>query len=115
MQTRRLGDGQTLFGVPRQNFTVARVKRDIFGRSSIGAIFVNRQGSLFTDATGRASETRYHRAAGVDAEFNLTDRFRINAFLMGTSNPGVKSSFLSGRVDTRYEDDNFRFIGDDNS
>lgn len=111
VQTRRLGDQTTSFGVPSQNFTVARVKRDIFGRSSIGAMFVNRQGSLFTDATGRADETRYHRAAGIDAEFNLTDRLRVHTFLMGTANPGAKSSFLSGRVDTRYEDDNFRFIG----
>lgn len=111
VQTRKLGDQQTQFGVPRQNFTVARVKRDIFGRSSIGAIFVNRQGSPFTAATGLASESRFHRSAGIDAEINFTNRFRVNAFLMGTSNPGVKSSFLSGRVDSVYEDKNFRFIG----
>src|SRR5215216_4341258 len=42
VQTRQLGDQKTLFGVPRQQFTIARVKRDILGRSSIGAIFVNR-------------------------------------------------------------------------
>ncbi|MBX3295860.1 MAG: carbohydrate binding family 9 domain-containing protein [Acidobacteria bacterium] len=109
--TRQLGDQQSVFGIPRQQFTVARVKRDIFGRSSIGAMFVNRQGGQFTSVADPAGLTRYHRAAGVDAELNITDHFRVHTFLMGTVNPGVKSSFLSGRVDSRYEDDNFRFIG----
>lgn len=109
--TRQLGDQQSVFGIPRQQFTVARVKRDIFGRSSIGAMVVNRQGGQFTNVADPTGETRYHRAAGVDMELNLTDHFRVHTFLMGTANPGVKSSFLSGRIDSRYEDDNFRFIG----
>ncbi len=111
VQTRQLGDQQTRFGVPRQQFTVARVKRDIFGHSSVGAMLVNRQGSAFTHATGDAQSTRYNRAAGIDTELNLTDNLRVNAFLMGAASPGVRSSFLSGRVDTRYEDDRFRLIG----
>ena len=104
VQTRRLGDPQTGFGVPRQQYTVARVKRDILKRSFVGAMFVNRQGA--TSATG----TRYNRSAGVDAEFNLTDHYLIKAFLMGTATPGVRSSFLSGRVDSRFENNRFRFI-----
>jgi hypothetical protein len=110
VETRKLGDQNSPFGVPRQNFTVARVKRDIFGRSYIGGIFVNRQGSPYTDATGLASESRYHRAAGIDAEINFTNHLRTYMMLMGTANPGIRSSFLSGRVDTRFENDNLRFI-----
>jgi hypothetical protein len=101
VQSRALGnlvDGQ---GVPRQQFTVARVKRDILRRSSIGAMLVNRQGG---------TTTRYNRAAGVDALLNLSDHWRINAFLMGTATPGIRSSFLSGRVDSRYENNLVRFI-----
>jgi hypothetical protein len=101
---RRLGDPATGFGVPRAQFTVARVKRDILKRSSVGAMFVNRQGA--TSATG----TRYNRSAGIDAEFNLTDHYLIKAFLMGTATPGVRSSFLSRRVDSRFENNRFRFI-----
>lgn len=104
VQTRKLGDASTPFHVPRAQFTVARLKRDIFKRSSIGAMFVNRQGAI--SATG----TRYNRAAGVDAEFNITDHYQIRAFLMGTATPGVRSSFHSGRVDSRFENDLFRFI-----
>jgi hypothetical protein len=104
VQTRRLGEPATGLGIPRQHFTVARVKRDILRRSFVGAMFVNRQGSVV------AGGTRYNRAGGVDAEFNLTDHYQIKAFLMGTATPGVRSSFLSGRVDSRFENNLFRFI-----
>src|SRR6185436_16725620 len=53
----------------------------------------------------------YNRGAGVDLELNLTDHWLVKGFLMGTATPGVRSSFLSGRVDSRYEDDGFRLIG----
>jgi len=104
VQTRKLGDSNTPFHVPRAQFTVARVKRDIFERSSIGAMFANREGAI------SAGGNRYNRAAGVDAEFNLSDHYQVRAFLMGTATPGVRSSFLSGRIDSRFENDLFRFI-----
>jgi len=86
-------------GVPRQQFTVARVKRDVFGRSSIGAMFVNREGGV---------DTRYNRAAGVDALINLSDHWQIITFLMATDTPGLRSSFVSGRVGSYFENDLFR-------
>jgi hypothetical protein len=46
----------------------------------------------------------------VDAEFNLTDHYQLKAFLMGTAAPGVRSGFLSGRVDSVFENNLFRFI-----
>ncbi len=104
VQTRRLGDSASEFHVPRTQFTVARVKRDIFERSSIGAMFVNRQGAI------SAQGPQYHRSGGIDAEFNLSDHYQLKAFLMGTANPGVRSSFLSGRIDSRFENNLFRFI-----
>lgn len=104
VQTRKLGDERSIFHVPRQQFTIARVKRDLFERSYVGAMFVNREGA--TAANG----TRYNRGAGIDAEFNLTDHYQLKAFLMGTATPGVRSSFLSGRIDSRFENDLWRFI-----
>src|SRR5215813_9573874 len=52
VQTRKLGEEFSPFGVPRQQFTVARVKRDILERSYIGAMFVNRQGATSAGGTG---------------------------------------------------------------
>ena len=104
VQTRSLGDSDTPFHVPHAQFTVARVKRDLVERSTIGAIFVNRQGAV------SAQGTSYNRGAGIDAEFNLSDHYQIRTFLMGTATPGVRSSFHSGRIDSRFENDLFRFI-----
>ncbi len=104
VQTRSLGDAASPFHIPRAQFTVARVKRDIFERSSIGAIFVNRQGAV------SAESTPYNRGAGIDAEFNLSDHYQVRAFLMGTATPGVRSSFHSGRIDSRFENDLFSFV-----
>jgi len=104
VQTRKLGNPALGFGVPRQQFTIARVKRDLFERSYIGAMFVNREGASSVNGT------RYNRGAGIDAEFNITDHYQLKAFLMGTATPGVRSSFLSGRIDSRYENDLWRFI-----
>ena len=101
VQQRQLGDPAGI-GIPRQQFTVARVKRDIFKRSYIGFILLNRQGGV-THA--------YNRAAGVDAEFNLTDYWKIQAFLAATATPGLRSGFLTGRIQTEYETDRFRLIG----
>jgi hypothetical protein len=97
--TREVGDLTSDSGIPRQQYTVARVKRDVFGRSSVGAMFVNREGGV---------ETPYNRAAGIDALINLTDHWQVISFLMGTGTPGVRSSFLSGRVGSYFEDDRFR-------
>jgi Domain of unknown function (DUF5916)/Carbohydrate family 9 binding domain-like len=104
VQTRKLGNSASGFGIPRQHFTVARIKRDILKRSFIGAMFVNRQGA--TSSGG----TPYNRGAGIDAEFNLTDHYLVKAFLMGTATPGVRSSFVSARIDSRFENNLWRFI-----
>ena len=104
VQTRKLGNPASGFGIPRQQFTVARIKRDILQRSFIGAMFVNRQRA--TSVGG----TQYNRGAGVDSEFNLTNHYTLKAFLMGTATPGLHSSFLSGRLDSRFENELWRFI-----
>lgn len=104
IQTRELGHPATGFGIPRNHFTVLRVKRDILKRSSIGAMLVNRQGAQF--AGGRP----YNRAAGFDIELKPTEHYQLKAFLAGTATPGVRSSFGSGRVDSIFENDLFRFI-----
>ncbi|MGH9670219.1 MAG: DUF5916 domain-containing protein [Terriglobales bacterium] len=100
VQQRQLGDPAGI-GIPRQQFTIARVKRDVFKRSYIGAMVVKRQGGV-THA--------YNRGAGVDAEFNVTDYWQIKGFLMGTATPGLHSGFLSGRIQSNYETDRYRLI-----
>ena len=104
VQTRKLGDTSTAVGIPRQQFSVLRVKRDILKRSYIGAILVNRQG-----ATTGGGES-YNRVGGADAEFNLTDHYKVKAFWMGSATPGVRSGAGSSRLESIFENDLYRFI-----
>ena len=78
------------------NFSVMRVQREV-GRSSYGAIFVNRQG------TGAHSVGEDHnRAYGVDANIQLTKNQRLSTFLARTDTParatGPTGSDYSGRA-----------------
>src|SRR6267378_4053282 len=104
VQTRKLGEDSTGPGIPRQQFTVLRVKRDILKRSYIGAILVNRQG-----ATAIAGGS-YNRVGGADAEFNVTDHYKLKAFWMGSATPGVRSGAGSSRIESIFENDLYRFI-----
>jgi len=104
VQTRKLGGASTGLGIPRQQFTVLRVKRDILRRSYVGAILVNRQGAT---AVGGSS---YNRVGGADAEFNLTDHYKVKAFWMGSATPGIRSSAGSSRLESIFENDLYRFI-----
>jgi hypothetical protein len=104
VQTRKLGETSTGLGIPRQQFTVLRLKRDILKRSYVGAILVNRQGAT-TVGGGH-----YNRVGGADAEFNLTDHYQLKAFWMGSATPGVRSSAGSSRIESIFENDLYRFI-----
>ena len=104
VQTRKLGENTKTLSIPRQQFTVLRVKRDILKRSYIGAILVNRQGAT------AASGSSYNRVGGADAEFNLTDHYTLKAFWMGSATPGVRSSAGSSRIESIFENDLYRFI-----
>jgi hypothetical protein len=59
-------------GTPRTNFSVVRLKRDIFERSSIGAMFTNR--SVSADGSGA------NRAYGVDGTFAFLENLQINTY-----------------------------------
>ena len=104
VQTRKLGEASTGLGIPRDQFTVLRIKRDVLKRSFIGGIFVNRQGA--TSSAGNS----YNRVAGVDSEFNLTDHYKATAFWMGSATPGVHSSYGSSRLQSIFENSLYRFI-----
>jgi hypothetical protein len=79
------------------NFSVLRLQREV-GRSSYGAIFVNRQG---TGALSIGDD--YNRAYGFDANWQLTTNQRVSAFIARTDSPetratGPRGSDYSGRA-----------------
>ncbi|MEE2823000.1 MAG: DUF5916 domain-containing protein [Acidobacteriota bacterium] len=74
---------------PTNNFTVARIKRNILNQSELGAIFINRQSNSSGD---------YNRTYGVEAKFRFWQDFRIVSFLAATQTPGMVKDNLAGRI-----------------
>jgi hypothetical protein len=93
IQTERTTDARTgTLVAPANNFGVVRLQRQV-GRSSFGAIFVNRHAS--GETAGRA---RDNRAYGVDAVLQLTPNGKLFTFLARTDSPGTLGSDLAGRA-----------------
>ncbi len=78
-------------GIPGQNFTVATVQRQVFGRSNIGFIFVNREttsDASFENVDDEDELSAYNRVAGLD--FNLAsndNKWRGKAFYHQSFSP----------------------------
>lgn len=81
MQTRGLKDV-----APGNNFMVARVSREMPGRSGFGGLFVNRQSTGETRPAGVAD---HNRTYAVDGRKGLGKYTQITGFLAGTSTPGI--------------------------
>lgn len=104
MQTEGVG----ALGLRPQNFAVAAVQRQVFARSNISAIFVNRQG--FAGKSPDAQD--YNRTAGLDFNFATADnRWRGKAFYHHTFDPqssdrkgaqAVWLSYATQRWDLQY-------------
>jgi hypothetical protein len=81
------------------NFSVVRLRRDIFGRSTIGALFENRSRSL----TGQGS----NQAWGVDGSFGLTDDLSVVAYYAQTKTDALTGLDASYRSQVSYDTDLF--------
>ncbi len=78
MQTERVGSSSA------NNFTAARVNKDLRNRSSLGAMFVNRTG------TGAAAgDDNYNRTYSVDGKLGLREAVTVSAFAARTQTPGL--------------------------
>jgi hypothetical protein len=80
------------FGRPGDNFFVSRYSRDVFRRSRVGALFINK------DTVGGSA--RYNRTMGVDANLALSRNLQVNSFLAKTATPGLDGRDMSfyGRI-----------------
>ena len=101
VQTRGRGMSGEI-GIPRQQFTVGRMKAGILKRSYVGAMIVNREGGVPND---------YNRGFGADTTLNLSDHFRVIGILMATATPGLNSDTHSARVQAEYKNDLWTFNG----
>lgn len=86
-------------GVMGTNFTVLRMKRDILGRSSIGALFTNRSVSLTGDGA--------NRVYGVDASFAFFQNLEMGAYWAKTETPTITTGDESWQTAISYEGDRY--------
>lgn len=83
---------------PANNFTVARVSRELPNRSSLGAIFVNRQ------STGDGADPDdANRTYGVDGRWGIGQYGEISGILAGTSTPGLDGDQYAYKFSARYD------------
>lgn len=83
---------------PSQNYSVAVFQRQIFSRSNVGAVFVNRQSMNFDDSDTASSTSKYNRVFGVDYNLLSEDnRWEGNFFYHRSSDPNkLNSTFAHG-------------------
>lgn len=102
MQTRETFDRRTGARVaPANNFAVLRVQREA-GRSSYGAMVVNRQS--VGESTGFA---RFNRAFGVDSTIAMGPHTKLFAFVAATQSPEPRGSDWAGRAFATYNSPTF--------
>ena len=75
-----------------------RVKRDVLAKSSIGGIFLNRQGG---------AGPSFNRTAGVDGVFSLGSHLNLTGLLAHTSTPGASGRGWAGVFDAGWTNDRF--------
>ncbi|MDP7480905.1 MAG: DUF5916 domain-containing protein [Vicinamibacterales bacterium] len=89
---------ESIAGVaPANNFSVARVRQDFAGRSNIGVMFVNRQG------TGSlALDDDYNRSYAVDGRWGIGQRGTISGFVGQTDTPGMQGQTHAYDLSSNY-------------
>ena len=83
-------------GLPETDFYVARVRHPLGARSSVGAIFTDREG-------GPAGK-EWNRAAGVDLDWKPTETLAFTAFWATTRDPEGRPDTDGWRVSGQFDD-----------
>ncbi len=90
-------------GVPSDNWSILRLRRDIMANSDVGGFFFNRD-------TGGSSY--WNRTAGADMNLRFFQRrFNISGFALRTETPDQDDENFAGRFDTSYRDNFFTVRG----
>jgi len=88
-------------GAPSTGFTVARIKRDVLRRSSVGAILTHRSESTRSPVPGS------NQAYGLDTTLAFFDNLSINGYWARTETTGVAGENASYSGQLRYNGDRY--------
>lgn len=81
--------------IEKNNFNVARINQQIGQRSSLGGIFVNRN--------GLESDDDYNRAYAVDGKWGIGKKATISGYYAKTQTPGDSLNTQSFKIANNYE------------
>lgn len=91
---RARGSGERI-DLAQTNFSVLRVKQDVFKKSSIGLMWLNKD----------VKDGRDNSGAGVDWDFGVGKHFKTGGFLAKTQTPGISGEDWAGMADVVWESD----------
>jgi hypothetical protein len=97
VQTERAGE------IPANNYTVIRVRKDVFANSDVGAVFMTRQS---TENSGD-----FNRIYGMDANIRLWGNVDWSSYVLKTATPGLSSGQYAFRSTLNREGNFFHFKG----
>ena len=81
---------------PGTNYTVVRVRRDLFRSSDVGAIILSREPS--------GDRGDFNRVVGVDTNFRFFKNLSLNGFAARSDSPGVTTNQDSAKASIGWED-----------
>lgn len=85
---------------PGQNYSVARVRRDLFGNADVGAIVMSRQSSR--------DGSDFNRVVGADANFRVLKSLNLNGFAARSETPGETRGQTTAKASVGWEDSALR-------
>ncbi len=78
---------------PGQNYTFGIVQRQLFARSNVSALFVNREATDFDPNDTTLNSTKFNRVFGVDYNLaSLDNRWEGNFFYHNSEDPGSENN-----------------------
>ncbi len=100
-RTSYINDDDEFVKIPRANFSVLRIRKDILKNSSIGFIGLNKE-SL--------DDNEFNRNLGIDANIFFNSKTQISGFLAKSFSPGIKKNDYAAYGDIYYGDDFWTFL-----
>ena len=102
MQTEQVGEAANT----ANNFSVARLRRDLPNRSSIGGLFVNRQGTSIY-----APDDDYNRTWALDGRWGIGENGMVQGYVGRTQTPGRHGRDHALSVSSQYNSESWRVGG----
>ncbi|MFC1493495.1 aminotransferase class V-fold PLP-dependent enzyme, partial [candidate division KSB1 bacterium] len=88
------------YDIPETNYSVFRLKKDVFSRSSVGLMVLNKELKGSSD---------FNRTWGIDSHFPITQTFSFYAVGSGTYSPGENKNNMAGNAGFNYSSDLWQY------